>query len=84
VKQKDIALIVVIVVFSAIVSLFASKALFSSPKDRQQQVEVVEAIDPNFPTPDKTYFNAQAVDPAQNIQIGDNNNTNPFNSSSQQ
>lgn len=82
-KQKDIALIVVVVIISGVVSLFVSKALFASPKDRQQQVEVVEAIDPSFPTPSKTYFNSSAVDPTQLIQIHNNNNTNPFDGSQQ-
>jgi hypothetical protein len=83
VKQKDIILIGFIVILSAIVALFVSRTLFASPKDRQQQVVVVQTIDPNFPTPSTTYFNAQAVDPTQLIQIGPNNTTNPFNGSSQ-
>jgi hypothetical protein len=79
VKQKDIALIIVIVVISGVLSLFISRLLFATPADRAQQVEVVEQINSSFPTPDPTYFNSQSVDPTQLIQIGNNNNSNPFN-----
>jgi len=81
-KQKDVALIVVIVFISAIVSLFVSKAIFSSPKTRQQQVEVVQPITANFPAPDNRYFNSSAFDPTQPITIGQNNNLNPFSGTS--
>lgn len=77
-KQKDIALIVVIVFISAIVSLFVSKAVFASPKNRQQQVEVVQPITSDFPAPDSRYFNTQAFDPTKVITIGQNANPNPF------
>ncbi len=83
-KQKDIALIIVIVFLSAVVSLFASKAIFTSPKNRQQEVEVVQPITSNFPQPDSSYFNSSAIDPTQLINVGQNANTNPFSGSSTQ
>ena len=79
-KQKDILLIVVIVIISGTISFFLSKWLFTIPKDRQTKVEVVQAISPDFPQPDSRYFNANSIDPTQNITIGDNQNTQPFNS----
>jgi hypothetical protein len=78
-KQKDIALIAVIVIISAIFSLILSNVLFASPKDRQEKVEVVTPISAEFTLPDKKYFNELALDPTQVIQIGDNNNPKPFN-----
>ncbi len=81
-KQKDIALIVMIVFISAIVSLFVSKLIFVSPANRQQKVEVVQPITANFPQPDKTYFNSSAFDPTQPITITQNANPDPFNSTS--
>jgi hypothetical protein len=80
-KQKDIALIVVVGVISAIASLFLSNALITSPKSRQQKVEVVTPISSSFNTPDKKYFNSESIDPTKLIQIGDNTNTDPFKSS---
>jgi hypothetical protein len=82
-KQKDLALIVVVVIISAIVSLFVSKYIFASPGNRQQKVDVVEAINNQFPQPDSHYFNVNSVDPTQLIQIGNTTNANPFNGTSQ-
>ena len=79
-KQKDIALIVVIVFISAIISLLLSNAIFVSPKNRQQQVEVVQPITSDFPKPDGQFFNNQANDPTKLITIGQNANTDPFSS----
>ncbi len=77
-RQKDIALIVVIVFLSAIISFFVSKTIFASPKNRQQAVEVVQPITSDFPKPDKRYFNSQSFDPTQLITIGQNANPDPF------
>jgi len=77
-KQKDIALIIIVVFFSAVLSYFISNALFVTPKDRQQAVEVVQPITSDFPKPDERFFNDQAFDPTQTIIIGENANTDPF------
>ncbi len=78
-KQKDIALIVAVVIISGTVSFLLSKVLFGVPKDRQTKVEVVQAINDSFPPPDTRYFNSDAIDPTQKIIIGDTQNTQPFN-----
>jgi len=83
-KQKDIALIVVIVFFSAIVSLLLSNKIFVSSKNRQQKVEVVQPISADFPKPDDRYFNDKAFDPTQPITIGQNANPQPFSEKSSQ
>lgn len=82
-KQKDIALIVIIVIISAVVSLLLSNRIFVSPKNRQQQVEVVQRISSDFPKPDDRFFNNQAFDPTKQITIGQNTNPQPFSSTSQ-
>ena len=76
-KQKDIVVIIAVVGVSAVVAIIASKMLIK-PADKQQQVEVVQAISTDFPTPDTRYFNANAINPTLSIQIGDNTNTDPF------
>lgn len=78
-KQKDIALIILVVVVSAVISFFISGKLFPSPKNRQRQVDVVQPITSDFPQPNSRYFNKQAFDPTQPITIGQNANPNPFN-----
>ena len=82
-KDRDIFIIIVVVFVSAIISLFVSKAIFASPKNRQQPVEVVQPLTADFPQPDKTYFNSSAFDPTKPISIGPNDNTDPFSSSGQ-
>ena len=76
-KQKDIAIIGAVVLASAILAVVASK-LIIRPTDKKQQAEVVQAITPDFPTPDQRFFNANSIDPTLPIQIGDDTNADPF------
>jgi hypothetical protein len=80
-KQKDIALIIVVAGIAAFASIFASKLIFASANNRQQQAEVVDAVTTDFVKPSDKYFNANSIDPTQLIQIGDVTNNNPFASS---
>lgn len=82
-KQKDIALILVIVIVSGFISFLASRWIFAKPADRQQKAEVVDVITSDFPLPNSKYFNNNSVNPTQQIQIGGSNNPNPFGGSSQ-
>jgi hypothetical protein len=82
-KQKDVALIVVIAFISAIVSFVVSNKIFVTPNNRQQQVEVVDNITADFKSPNKKYFNSTSIDPTQAAQIAAGNNQNPFNGSGQ-
>jgi len=77
-KQKDVALIIVIAAVSAVASFLVSGWLFGKPADREQKAEVVDVITSDFSLPDSKYFNANAVNPTQLIQIGEANNPNPF------
>lgn len=81
-KQKDLALIIMIAVISGAVSFAASHFIFATPKNRQQQVAVVDQITPDFATPDSKFFNNKSIDPAKLIEVGGNNNPNPFNKGS--
>jgi hypothetical protein len=76
-KQKDIIIIIAVVGVSALLAVVVSKVVIKSG-DKKQEVEVVQAITPNFPTPDARYFNPQSYDPTQPITIGDNVNPDPF------
>ncbi len=80
-KQKDIILIVIVVVITGLATFFLSNLLFASPKSRTTKVEVVEVINPDFQKPDIKYFNTGSLDPTQPISIGDNQNPKPFNNS---
>ncbi len=77
-RQKDIAIILAVVLFSTVASVLVSKVLFGKPQNRQVQVEVVQPISADFAEVDKRYFNPSAIDPTQSIQIGNNSNPDPF------
>lgn len=78
-KRKDVTLIIVVMAISAVISLVLSNVLFTSPKNRQEQVPVVEPITADFKLPDRKYFNDKSIDPTKIIKIGENNNEQPFN-----
>lgn len=82
-KQKDIALIIVVAFLSAIISFILSGKLFVTPANRQQPVEVVDKISTQFQLPDSRYFNANSINPTVQSQLGTDTNQNPFNSTNQ-
>lgn len=77
-KQKDIPLIIAVVVASAILSFVVGRLVFAAPKDRQQKVEVVTAITTDFEKPDNRYFNTRSINPTQLIRVTENINLKPF------
>lgn len=82
-KQKDVALIIVVVAISGVVSFFIARTVFTSAKDRKLEAEVVKPITTDFTQPSNKYFNSQSIDPTQLIQIGSAPNTAPFSGASQ-
>ena len=77
-KSKDFAVLFMVAVVSGVISIILSGMIFSKPADRKQSAEVVEIITTTFDRPDSTYFNSNSVNPAQDIQIGKDPNSNPF------
>ena len=70
-KQKDIALIIIVVFISGMASFFVSKFVFKVD-GLKENVETVEAISAEFPVSDEKFFNAQSINPTQIIKIDDN------------
>jgi len=77
-KQKDLTLIIAVIITSAIFSLIISNIFISTPKNRQEKVEVTGKITTDFPEVDKKFFNENSIDPTLLIQIGSNDNQKPF------
>ena len=79
-KQKDFITIGFIVIISAAMSVILAKQIISTPKNRQQKVEQVDVISPEFnrPPSDSKVFNASAINPTQSIQIGTDVNNKPI------
>ena len=82
-KQKDIALILVIAVVSGVISFLVSGKIFVTPQNRSQKVEVVDKLSTDFQPPSNKYFNDQSVDPSQTVEVGENNNQSPFDGGAQ-
>lgn len=82
-KQKDIAVIIIIAFLSAIASFLLSNKLFVTPANRQQKVQVVDAVSADFKLPDSRFFNSQSINPTMSSNLGNNTNQNPFNGSAQ-
>ena len=76
-KQKDIIVIIVVVAVSGMLAIVTSKVVIHG-SDKQQEVEAVQAITSDFPSPDARFFNKDSIDPTLPISIGDNTNTDPF------
>ena len=77
-KKNDIALIVLIVSISLLVSYFVVKAIIGNPKNQQVSAEVVEPITPDLVQPSNKIFNRDAINPTVVIQIGNPSNQQPF------
>lgn len=80
-KQKEIVMLVGSLVASLFISIVADKFLFSNSASTDTRVDVVPVISTEFKAPSSQYFNSQAIDPTQIINIGPNNSQTPFKSS---
>lgn len=76
-KQKDIALIIIIVFISGMLSFFISNKFISSPKHDLKSAKI-EPITAEFKEPNKKYFNDKSINPTQLIRIEKNENKKPF------
>jgi hypothetical protein len=74
-KQKDVALIMIIVFISGVISFVISRNFITSP-DHNLKAAKVEPIVAEFNQPDNKYFNDQSINPTRTIFI-DDKNSNP-------
>lgn len=77
-KSKDFTLIILVVLLSSIFSIVVTSIFISTPKNRQEKVEVVGKITTDFPEVDKKFFNENSIDPTLLIVVTPNNNPKPF------
>ncbi|HSW81225.1 MAG TPA: hypothetical protein VLG40_02405 [Candidatus Saccharimonas sp.] len=78
-KRNDIALLVLIVSLSLVISFLIVKAVFGEPQNQTVKAEVVEPISSQIAQPSNTIFNKDAINPTVVIQIGNPANQQPFN-----
>ncbi len=75
-KQSDYLIILVVVVISIVLAIILPKDLFS--RGSLNQVEQVPIIRSYFPKPQSKYFNKSSIDLSPYIKISNNNNKQPF------
>jgi hypothetical protein len=77
-KQKDLALVILIAGLAGFFSFFITRTFIVKPASQQQKAEVVEAISSEFILPDKQFFNEKSINPTKLIEIGGGQNQQPF------
>jgi len=82
-KNRDLAIIIVVAFLSALVSFGISKLIFSGQKSHSLKAPKVDQITADFKAPDGKYFNRLSLDITKVIVIGDSTNPNPLKSNSQ-
>lgn len=82
-KQKDIAMIIIVAFVSAVIAFVVSNWLFGGQKSGEQTAEVIDVISGDFSQPPEKYFNANSVNPTKLIEIGGETNPNPFGNNGQ-
>ncbi|MEK7471963.1 MAG: hypothetical protein AAB624_01830 [Patescibacteria group bacterium] len=78
-KTKDWGTIGVVVIIAGIVSFAVSNLFLGGKHAPRLKVEVVEPISADFPLPNTKYFNEDSINPTQEIKIGEDSNSTPFN-----
>ena len=81
-KRKNLVLLIVIAIFTAVIAVVLSTVVFKVPANRSTKVPVAGSINTTFPDikNDPTYntiFNDNAIDPAVPLQ-GVSSNNQPF------
>jgi flagellar basal body-associated protein FliL len=77
-KKSDIALLVLIVSLTLVISFLVVKTLFGEATNEATKVEKAESISANITEPSPTIFNRDAINPTVVIQIGNSGNQQPF------
>ncbi len=77
-KLKDFQVVFLVAVVSLVASVLLSGVLFSTDEDRSQKVETAEPITTDFDAPDDAYFNSASFNPAKEVPVGQDPNSNPF------
>ena len=77
-KRKDLIIIIGVAVVSAIFSYVIAGYIFGGEKSETLKAPVVQPISAEFPETEEYFFNANSINPTQEITIGDETNDQPF------
>lgn len=81
-KTQDFAIVGGVAIVAVVLSVLLC-SLFLAPPKYVKNIEKVDTISAEFITPSTTYFNAQSINPTQNITVSPGANEQPFTSSAQ-
>jgi hypothetical protein len=79
-KSKEIHTLILIGIFSTVLSIVLSSIFISNDENRSEKVEVIPVISSELKRPSSQYFNADSVNPTQLIRIGGEVSPSPFGS----
>lgn len=87
-RRKDAAVLIAVGAITGVISLIISSLIFSVPKNQSSKVPAVETITTSLPDSKndpayQSFLYPGALNPAQPVQIGDTQNSAPFNSRGQ-
>ena len=68
-KKTDIAMIILIASVSIMVAYFVAKGVFGDVSKDSVQVKTIDKIDSTITAPNPIIFNANAINPAVQVQI---------------
>lgn len=77
-KKNEIALLILIVSLCLGAGYAVGQSVLGGKVSKPVKVELAEAISPQVEAPDKTIFNAAALNPTVPVRIGDSTNQQPF------
>jgi hypothetical protein len=79
-KSKDKFTLIAIAVFSGVASIILSGMFIGGDGNKDQTVEVITPITAELQVLPTEYYNSNAVNPTQTIEIGGENTRQPFGS----
>lgn len=77
-KQKDVASLILVIGISLLSSWLIFNAILGGSESRSAEVETVNVIESEFPTPDTDIFKKGFLNPTELIRIGESKSTKPF------
>lgn len=68
-KRTELAMIVLIASVSVLVAYFLAQSVLGGQTNESVNVKTIEKINAEFQQPDESIFNAEAINPAVEVQI---------------
>lgn len=68
-KKSDLAMVVLIASVSVLIAFFVTRSIFGGSANEAVTVQTIEKIDPTLSEVNSEIFNANAINPAVEVQI---------------